>query len=373
MAFCGNCFNNILVGESFIRKNLRSRFKGLEVLIIPHGIMPSKISVKNLKKWSDTLKASYNSINNYKNLDKFKIELSKFNEYQDTKNQYSIDFIYFNQSQAATKMLKLIKDIPPSRLDKIRDRMQKTITKYKQLVSAEDRWNIDLNRLYGLLPINTNKPEKDFRRVLDMVDSIFTGKPIDEIFLIKQFASSIKNTYYNSKTVSWLESNILLMNEFLLFFRDADIIIDTKEGVKMDLLNGISDEGMLEFIKECSYDAPRTALFLLGTLIADIGSEQYRTGKKTILNILNFQGISREKLLVLINRVFEKMVQYKVTGGRPETIYAVAKGIIDRESVEKWPMSSQENIFYILSGYSYKTFKILQSGKNKKQEENSNE
>ncbi len=59
------------------------------------------------------------------------------------------------------------------------------------------------------------------------------------------------------------------------------------------------------------FDEQKTSMFLLGYLIGEIGKEQKNpeTNKKPILDKINYNGMSLNKLLILTNEVFDKLNQ----------------------------------------------------------------
>jgi len=103
-------------------------------------------------------------------------------------------------------------------------------------------------------------------------------------------------------------------------------------------------------------------LFLLGYMVGNIGNSQNSSGHKTkpILNKINFQGMTVQSILRLTNEVFEKMIQYKILKYN-ESLFYHYKKMIDSYS-QNWNLTNQENVFYILSGYSYATYQAISKG-----------
>ncbi len=110
------------------------------------------------------------------------------------------------------------------------------------------------------------------------------------------------------------------------------------------------------------YDDPRKTIFLLGYMIGRIGNEQWkaRHKNKPILNKINFEGMNVQAIIRLTNEVFEKMVQYKILNLH-EALFYQYKRMIDTYS-QDWTLSNQENVFYILSGYSFATYQAISRG-----------
>jgi CRISPR-associated protein Csh1 len=97
-------------------------------------------------------------------------------------------------------------------------------------------------------------------------------------------------------------------------------------------------------------------------MVGNIGNSQYRSGHKTkpILNKINFQGMTVQSILRLTNEVFEKMIQYKILKYN-ESVFHQYKKMIDTYS-QNWNLTNQENVFYILSGYSFVTYQAISKG-----------
>lgn len=129
------------------------------------------------------------------------------------------------------------------------------------------------------------------------------------------------------------------------------------------------------FLKELGYDERRAALYLLGRILGEIASEQWRqarseadgptdeesgarsydTGRaKVILNQLNFQGMSFARVQTLAVRLMDKMRQYRVLRPDTERLYNAARRLMDPHARD-WDrhLTPVENVYYILSGYAH--------------------
>ena len=142
-------------------------------------------------------------------------------------------------------------------------------------------------------------------------------------------------------------------------------------GEDMDYDNLQLDVGIKNFLKEMGYNEAKIAMFLLGYLIGEIGNAQYspESPSKPILGKITFQGMNRNKIIRLLNEVFEKLTQYK-SRGKPlltynEGIFAECKRLLDK-NINK-PLSDQENVFYVLSGYAYATHQAIKNASQKKE------
>jgi CRISPR-associated protein Csh1 len=127
----------------------------------------------------------------------------------------------------------------------------------------------------------------------------------------------------------------------------------------MDFLDNLDiSEEMKNYIEKLGFDEQKTSLFLLGVLIASIGSEQYNIAKKkVILEKINFGGMPIQKIKNFSTQIFEKLKQYKLLDYN-EKIFAIAKELLDKNE-KNWMLNPAENVYYILSGYAWKTKMIL--------------
>jgi len=383
---CKSCYQKVMLGEVFVENNLRSRIEDVLFYIIPKFTFHSKLSVDRLKKWGQYIKLSFNSAINLEGLAKFRDEVDNYLECDADKNSVILDLLFYRKSQAELRILKLVKDVPPSRLDILRKTASEIKNKSDMLLGESDRWYLGLGAIYYLMPVRTqNSNPVEHRKVLQLYDALLTGKPISYKFLIDQFVGLVQiyrfkkfNGYNIGRLLekrygrpleriteqekrSYGENElpyvILSSNLLLLYLRKLNLL---EGGETMNIGELNLRPPMKKYIKEMGYSEPEIALFLLGYLIGEIGNAQWNreSPTKPILEKITYQGMTVEKLKRLTNEVFEKLKQYK-SEGRPllmfnELIFAECKRLLDR-NINNWHPSDQENVFYVLSGYAYAT------------------
>ncbi len=372
---CKECYQYLMIAENFIDNNLSTRIGGLKMYIIPHFIF--KLEDLDLKKFSKYIKYSTNSIDNLESLSDFQKKLEKFREYEAIKNNFIINYLFYQKSKSEFKILKLIKDVPPSRLDLIRGKIQEICNLVDDNYGGNKRLKLDLNRIWYCIPIKGNEGSySGFSRYLDILDAIFSDKIIDYNFLINQFTEVIRiikfeRKGYNIRIEQDFTDKIIQLNFLLLLF------------IKLKLLGGIDvgekSNANIDEVGECMLpteildywsdvalyeDEQKRALFLLGYLVGVIGNAQSTTGHKTkpILDKISFQGMSVEKLIRLSNDVLEKLKQYKKLKYKNEDTYSVLKSLLDNH-IANWSLSNQENVFYTLSGYAFSNYLVREKSK----------
>lgn len=376
-SLCRRCYKELLTGETFILNHLKTNLVGFDLLIVPKFIFTSKLESSKLVDWSEYVKGKFSSICRLEDLYKFEKKIIEdYILYEDSKNSFIINLLFFRQEQSAFKILKLIKDVPPSRIDVINENIKKVGSIGDKIFGEDNRWYITLTKMYYLFPIKVRRGQNiDYRKLLEFYDQIFSLKLISYDFLINQFIELAKVyrfekfAYFNIKEVSdssiGLAYTVLEANLLLLLLRKLGLLSFDNRGEMMIEKKIAIDEGILNYIKELNYTEPQQGLFMLGYLIGEVGNSQWIKGdtSKSILGKITFQGIDTNKLLRLCNDVFQKLREYRKLDYN-EVNYFFMKNIVDKY-IKRWPLSDQENVFYILSGYAFSTHNFLKRAKDK--------
>jgi CRISPR-associated protein Csh1 len=386
---CKTCYADLLAGERFIDNNLKTYLGGISCYVIP------SILFKNPKldyvRFSEYITHKNNALSNLITLPEFEKELKEFREFEDEKNSFVINYLFYRKSKGKSdfKILNLIKDVPPSRLDKIFSVECEISNIVKERYSDQWSFQINLRSISKIIPLGL--PDKKNNKVplyssyLELLDSIFSNKRIDYRQLITQFSETLQIVYFKragftvtskvdltlEKFQSYFILKILQMNFALSFFKRLNLL----KGMHMCGASKIESipEDITQFWDVIgTYTDHQKTLFLLGFLMGDIGNKQFKAGHKNkpILNKINFDGMNLQAIMRLTNEVFEKMLQYKILKYN-ESLFYQFKKMIDHYS-QNWNLTNQENVFYILSGYSFATYQVISKGEEeipKKEEE----
>ena len=412
LGLCKNCYKSLLAGETFIKNHLStSLIKSL--LIIPQLIFSSSYMSEILEEWAENVKSHFNAVRNLENWKMWQALKNQLTEYKEIKDAFVIHLLFYEASKSEFKILKLIPDVPPSRINillltanRIQDRAQKI------LGGKNSEWYLGLDDMYYLFPVRKSKNEfVDYKKVLEFYDALFTDKPVAYDFLIKQFVELAaiyrhgaicnynigrrncqENKWSEEKRDIALVKAVLKANLLLLYLKeltqldgglsmDEKIFVEIisnlqrkKESVsgakKKDIESQLHQyERLQRFIEEMGYSSLQIGLFLLGFLIGEIGRKQYNSQNKTkpILKKINYQGMDKAKILRLVNDVLEKLDQYKILSYYNEVIYAEMKKLLDK-NWQSWTISNEEAVFFVLSGYAYATYQAILKGEIKAEE-----
>lgn len=362
MVICQNCLNAILAAETYLDNKLKTKLGDLDLYIFPHFIYGEPLDKSELDLVVDKIINSYNIVKNLKSVKEFE---EKIFGITDENRYFLVNFMFFKKSQQATKIRRFIKDVPLFIFNKIAGASKNAREIVEKAIQMNYETYIDLQKIYYLIPVKINAREvTEYKYILDFYENLLTFKPIEKETLIGKFIEAAKVIYlqkngYNIKKDS-LEFYILNSNMLVKFLekmgnlKGGNTLDTSKLNVKEDIKNYISTMG---------YDEQQSAMFLLGVLIGEIGNSQYKkynSDKKPILNKLNFNGIDKSKIIKLANEVFAKLEQEKIRKYHEKT-YADMKRLLD-ENLENWKLNKNENLFYILSGYSYATIKTIMKG-----------
>ena len=378
-SLCKECYKKLLVGESFVKNNLRSYLAGTNLYIIPKFIFLTPFSINKLKKWGEYINISFNSTTSLEGLRKFQELLEDYLEFEEEKNNFILNLLFYKKAQSEFRIFKLIKDVPPSRLDALREAESYIHDIAVRLFGESNRWDLSLGGIYYLLPVhmaNTKGGRRevvDYKKVLEFYNALFSAKLISYDFLIEQFVELAcvyrfeKFDNYNIRSENSeidIIYAILKANLLLLYLKKLKLL-EGDEKMQEELNTPLLSEEIKGYLREMGYQKTQAALFLLGYLIGEVGNAQYSPENRTkpILNKITYQGMNIGKILRLANEIFEKLKQYKRLSYN-EGVFGEMKKLLDR-SIKNWDLSDQENVFYILSGYAYNTYKILAKSKQK--------
>lgn len=367
MLLCENCLNSVIAAEVYIENNLKTKIGDLNLYIIPHFIYGEPLNKDELDFAVKRLNSSYNTAKNLKDIEG--LEKDIFN-LRDEKSYFLVNFMFIRKSNQSTKIQRFIKDVPPYIFEKIAMSSKYSHDLMEKALGFSYKTYLNLQNIYYLIPVKVSGGEAtEYRYILNFYENIFTSRPINKEKLIDQFVEAVKvimleKEGYNINNEG-IEFYLLNSNMLIKFLEKIGCL---KEGKGLDVTKLNVKEHIKEYILNMGYDEQQTAMFLLGILIGEIGNSQYHRfdGKKPILNKLNFNGIDKSKLVKLSNEVYAKLEQEKIRNFN-EVVYADFKKLLD-SNLDVWKLNKNENLFYILSGYSYATTKVMMKGEDENEQ-----
>ncbi|SHF05305.1 TIGR02556 family CRISPR-associated protein [Caloramator proteoclasticus] len=367
LQLCENCLNSLLAGETYLMNNLNTRLAKFNVYILPHFIYGDVINIKDLDFVKDKIKNSFDTLKNLESIDDLREDIDMSLSLENSNHYFLLNFIFYTKNQASTKVQRFIKDVNPSIFKRLAGAIK---TSSGELNNFIPDIKFNLNTIYSMVPIRESKGEAtEYRNILNIYDAILSTRHLDRQKLINDFCRAAQIIFRRQGDSSFKEYNISFyqrvetyINKTLIFTKVLEKIGCLKEGEGMDVRELSLKDDLKKYIETMKYDEQRTALFLLGYLIGEIGNAQRKRlgDKKPILNKINFNGIDKQKLMRLSTDVFNKLNQEKAND-KPlrvynEGVYYEFKRLIDK-NLSNWSLNKNENLYYILSGYSYASVK----------------
>ncbi len=382
---CKDCYETLYAGQKFIYYNFRDEIGLIDYIIVPQFVKEPSYNCDQLKKWSKYID---NCFNPFKLIDNNEIEnkLKEYREFKDEENTFLLNYIFYEENNSQFKVYHVINDVPKSRIEKLLSIFKSFSDDFKKKFPSLTKHMLRYYyEIYYLIPLRLQKEGGKKRigeipKITSVFSSIINGTIIDSRMVVKEFAFGIRVKLYNNGSYHiGADTNnddyklcdyLLKTNQFLILLK---YLYGGKNGMDINnILTGIPQEFM-EYIRICGFGEPECGLFLLGTLIGDIGSKQAKQamksekkGSKPILNKINFQGMPIDRIKILTNEVYYKLAQEKLLYPAQEKIFATAKKLID-ENLNKWGLHPHENVYYLMSGYAFKTALKINSATNKKE------
>lgn len=387
---CPDCKERLVLGLRFVEQKLAATIGEtspvkLKVFLIPR-FMGTKLHYGILQEIAEKIRLAFNVVKAYKSLDEVE---TLINGLMELESLYGSPFACFLNLLFGYRVSShfsfqyLIQDVPAMRLLELAQLSSK-ISGVAAGIFGEgvDRWSIGFEDIFSIFPLRTTRDEIDWKPLVELFNSMLTNTTyLMENIISRAVLFARINRYgayggYNIKPPEKggeelrLCRGLLKYNLLLKLLGEVGVIEMGLES-KVDSVK-ILDEDIEAFFSAMGYAEWQKALFLLGVLVGKIGIEQYNRGdeKKAVLNKINFEGMSVERVKLLANHVLEGLRNYRALNARNEAIYACMKMMLDRNlEALRNPI---DNVFYILSGYAYATLQAITSRGGEKQNERRN-
>jgi CRISPR-associated protein Csh1 len=119
-----------------------------------------------------------------------------------------------------------------------------------------------------------------------------------------------------------------------------------------------------------SYNETQKALFYLGRVLSQVAYAQFQKGHKNkpFLNKLNYNGMDKDAVMRLRLDLAEKAKQYNIVNN-VEYNFSQFTHLFHPNETEN-QLTNEENVFYILSGYSFGMIKDRETDEDENKEVN---
>ena len=380
---CFECASNLELGKKYLNEKLSFSFYGFRYLLIPKffsdSIMEETIDVLEdmfEHRATEMIEAGFNQTYINRLTD---AEDEIFDLISQKKDYVSFDLLFYREKQSAFNILLHVEDILPSRfrrLFEIKARLD-AIDIFRKEVSKKDGkrlliFNFRILRSFFPYVSKTRSYDKYF---LELVEKIFSLKPVEYHFIIKAIVTKLRSRFVNDEYIK-----IDCLSGYLLLNYLGGLGILSKGGVSMEIKliedlsesfgsedTSVSQKIELFFKAHGGFfdNAAKKACFLVGILAQKLISIQWQEKNATPFRKKLYGLRLTEPLLKKISyEAQNKLEQYK------KNYYRELEGVIAQYMVaggSGWSLTNDEISFYFTMGMNLATpFKS-------KKEENDND
>lgn len=372
-AVCPECKEKLRLGLNFIERQLRVQFGNgkLNAFIVP-TILGAGLTRKYLEKLTQATKDAFSTIKAYESLKKVEElmrEISEiFREQGQSISAYSINILFGYRTSSHFAYQYLIQNVPMTRLIEIAEKAANVSSEASEFIIGE--WGMGIDDIYSIFPLRETRKNVEWKPFVELLNAMLSSTLFDWQDVIARavlFARICKYGAEAGYTVKAPQKNaeiymcegIFKYNLLFKLLREIGVVESMNEAT---LEVCVPDAKLNQFISMQGYTESQRSLFLLGYLIGKIGVAQYNKGdeRKSVLNKVNFEGMSAERIKLLANYVLDGLRNYRLLNAYNEEIYSCMKAMLDRHIGKL--QDPVDNTFYLLSGYAYATLQAIKSG-----------
>jgi len=384
---CPDCRQGLVLAERFVQDHLQLRVGRLNFLVLPAFLGETVLERADLELLVAEFKRRVGALADFTGwrqslagLENLNRELDNLLDELPHQDAVLLNFLFYERSQSEFRVLSLVKDVAPSRVVALL-RASRRLAARAEVLLGPDRWWLDLSAVYRLIPLNERpRGAPKHKKLLHIYQSLLLRRPLARDSLVRHFVALARIYHTGNYTgtnvqpppdgraeLEWTR-RALQANLFLKLLGDENLL---QGGVFLDhtveLASELLPSGMRDYLAEMRYGGPETALFLLGYLLQAVGSAQHGRGYQTkpILEKINYAGMSWPKVVRLANQLVDYLRQHDLFRYN-EGLYAALKKMLDAHrpgtAGPEWPLTPEENVFFILSGYAYGTRMALKAG-----------
>jgi CRISPR-associated protein Csh1 len=350
--------------SKYLLNNLKVKIANIDHVIIPQFRKPFNIDIElalsNIKQKSDLL-FSFDVLENFSE-----------NIEDEVNNTFWLNFIAFESDGNFFKTTELIKDVSKFHFQKVIKAFFKVHWDFKEAKFVD--WNyimtdygkagrfFNFNSVYTLIPLRKDKEKKN--KALALFKSILENRTVNRKILFDYFAELILCYYYerhNSYTnvsksskdyfgIS-VKKSVFKYLAFIQVLKKLNLI-DMEEVTtpKQEETLNQYDKSIQDFFSKMQLNQQQQAMFFLGRMLNAVEYMQVQKKiKKTVINLVNFNGLDKDDIERLRNDLINKARQHSQMG---KVIFTNGK-FGELFDYNGWQMQANEALFFLLTGYSF--------------------
>jgi CRISPR-associated Csh1 family protein len=363
-SICPDCRYSLIIGEKKVSRDFATNIGNLRVTVIPKiGLLRNSAKEKLTTIFKDFIDISA-GLEGISKIDE------KLQEGMITDDWYSLSLIFGEREQAKFNYYGTIQEIPLTQITRLRSMMRQISNSALEIWPDDKReqWILTLNQIAGIIPLRMFSGKVQFYPLIELLTALMKNykypyRKLVDLAVISSYAHRFGS--YEGLTLKSSNQDFSLVHTTLKF--NYLILLMQKMGMLTENIPATYeahiDEDVNKWITQMQYEPWKTALFLMGYLIGKIGNEQYNRGdeRKSILDKIDFKGMKWDRIIRLTGDIMNSLRNYRILKYNEGTYHEMCK-LIDqsRQIIERNDPS--ENLFYILTGYSFATYGAIRRG-----------
>jgi len=360
--------------SSYLLNSIRVRIANIDHVIIPQFRNPENI---DMSLAMTDIKAKADLAFGLKTLNELEFIVKNIEDESD--EIFWLNFVAFESDGNFFKSTEIIKDVSKFHFRKVINAFSDVHWDFKkeQFLDWEsimtdydfekrEKFHSSLNfyTIYRLIPIRKEKEKKN--KALELFKTILENRYISKNILFNYFSELILCHYferYNSYTNVNKSSKDYFgksvrdsVFKYLAFFQVLKNLklIDMEETTTQQQEESLNqyETAIQDFFAKMQLNQDQKAMFYLGRMLNAVEYLQVQKNiKKTVINLVNFNGLDKDDIERLRNDLMNKARQHGQMG---KVIFTNGK-FSELFDYNNWKMPSTEALFFLLTGYSFGT------------------
>ena len=371
--------SDIIAGESFLREHLRVYIAGQEHYLIPS--FPSwadveiDLAIDRVGTEKDILFKKgvlRNTLNNYEDWGGSLYWVNFYAKYPDAKSFKTTNVISDVSGQHIFRIIEAFEAV-----DEVFASLRQAVNWGNAINTGDTSFDFNFNSIYRVIPVRYNKrgePLEKRNRALLLFKAVLENRRVNRQILFEYFCELMLCHYYGRyaayKNVNdYTAGGSRARDEYFIWAcRDSvfkyQAFIQVLKRLKLIDMENLQEnpepqksygEEVEAFFIRMRYTPEQKAMFYLGRMLNKVaGIQEQDNKKKSVLEKVNFSGMSEGELARLRDSLIEKATQYrtKYPSGLKSVLF-YNKLFVNFFNYNHWSMPPQEAVFFLLSGYSY--------------------
>ncbi|WPR77954.1 TM1802 family CRISPR-associated protein [Algoriphagus sp. NG3] len=343
--------------SEYALSKLQTRIAGITHIVIPN-FLHKDLDELDIEETELFLDRSSELLFKYSSL-----EADVERELPDT-DLFWLNYIAFESDGNSFKVMNHIKDVNSKYLKKLTEVFASTEGKFRSYIGGKLPFNFQ--SVYYMIPSRDSNKSKN-NPALHLFKDILEQRKIESAFLFRHFTNlalchwygryaAFPNIRKNDSFDFAIKDAVFKYSALIYALKKLNIVtMENKESEPLEnqvqVVKSDFQQRIDNFFEKMEYGTNEKTMFYLGRILSSIAYAQYKKGheSKPVMNKINFNGMDVQSIIRLSLDLSEKVRQYNL---HRETEGNFAR-FRENFNEKQWNMSSEQNVFYLMAGYSF--------------------